>query len=526
MAHLFKPWQVRYVDATGRRVKKGTPGAICKRQRAKKWYGQFIDHTHTRRRVPLCRDKEAAQAKLARLLRKDEREAAGIADPFDEARKLPLSDHLAAYRRHLEAKGNAPDYIGETVHYVELIAAGCGFARLKDLHAGRVADWLHVNLTEAGRSPRTFNAYLTAIKGFCRWLVQDRRAPDSPLAHLTKVNEETDIRIERRNLSADEFRRLIDAARGSKKRFRRLSGEDRAMLYTVATYTGLRASELASLHAGSLDLEGAPPTIVVQAGYCKRRRRDVQPMPAWLADRLAAWLATKAPEALATLAIRPDDPQAIQAPENATRAKLWPGSWRGRAAEMLRADLACARAAWLEEAEHDRAEQAGRERSDYLVYEDQAGRVFDFHALRHQFISNLASAGVHPKVAQQLARHSTIDLTMNRYTHLAVADVAGALDLLPELPAGGPETEAARATGTEGKAAGGAGQRAGLAGGSIGRAKESCNAASASSDAADQGAVLVVPRVAPLSGKQGVIESTCDHESRKTQSDQERQKPL
>jgi hypothetical protein len=29
--------------------------------------------------------------------------------------------------------------------------------------------------------------------------------------------------------------------------------------------------------------------------------------------------------------------------------------------------------------------------------------VFDFHAIRHQFISSLAAAGVHPKTAQTLA---------------------------------------------------------------------------------------------------------------------------
>jgi integrase len=74
-----------------------------------------------------------------------------------------------------------------------------------------------------------------------------------------------------------------------------------------------------------------------------------------------------------------------------------------------------------------------------IPYEDTAGRVFDFHALRHQFISGLASAGVHPKVAQTLARHSTITLTMDRYTHLAVADVSGALECLPELPTVGQD---------------------------------------------------------------------------------------
>jgi hypothetical protein len=53
--------------------------------------------------------------------------------------------------------------------------------------------------------------------------------------------------------------------------------------------------------------------------------------------------------------------------------------------------------------------------------------------MRGQFISLLAASGVHPKVAQVLARHSTITLTMDYYTHLDVLDVAGALEKLPDL---------------------------------------------------------------------------------------------
>ena len=71
-----------------------------------------------------------------------------------------------------------------------------------------------------------------------------------------------------------------------------------------------------------------------------------------------------------------------------------------------------------------------------IPYQDEDGRVFDFHAMRGQFISFLAAAGVHPKVAQVLSRHSTITMTMDYYTHLDVLDIGGALERLPELPRG------------------------------------------------------------------------------------------
>jgi len=41
-----------------------------------------------------------------------------------------------------------------------------------------------------------------------------------------------------------------------------------------------------------------------------------------------------------------------------------------------------------------------------------------------------ASSGVHPKLAQQLARHSTITLTMGRYSHCQRRDLTTAVETL------------------------------------------------------------------------------------------------
>ena len=119
---------------------------------------------------------------------------------------------------------------------------------------------------------------------------------------------------------------------------------------------------------------------------------------------------------------------------------------------MIRADLETARAAWIEQAGGDETERKRREQTPVLAYRDAAGRVFDFHALRHHFISNLAAAGVHPKAAQLLARHSTIRLTMDRYTHLGLCDLAASVNALPSLPVEAEERNAnvLRPTGTEG----------------------------------------------------------------------------
>ena len=145
--------------------------------------------------------------------------------------------------------------------------------------------------------------------------------------------------------------------------------------------------------------------MTVEACDSKHRREDVLPIHPELAARLRDWMPADGP--------------------------LWPGSWHQRGSEMIQIDLAAARKAWIEEANPE--ERPERERSSRLVYKDERGRYLDFHALRGQFVSNLARGGVHPKMAQQLARHSTINLTMGSYTHLDIADLAGALQALPAL---------------------------------------------------------------------------------------------
>ena len=54
-------------------------------------------------------------------------------------------------------------------------------------------------------------------------------------------------------------------------------------------------------------------------------------------------------------------------------------------------------------------------------------------------------AGMHPKTAQQLARHSTITLTMDRYSHVFRGDLDKAVGLLPDYST---RPDQQRATGT------------------------------------------------------------------------------
>ena len=113
-------------------------------------------------------------------------------------------------------------------------------------------------------------------------------------------------------------------------------------------------------------------------------------------------------------------------------------------------DLEAARSAWIDDANAASVREQ-REQSDFLRRVDSAGRVVDFHATRHTFVSAIVAGGASVKTAQELARHSTPMLTIGWYAHTRLHDLTGALESLPSLVASNPITQSQTARGTDGK---------------------------------------------------------------------------
>lgn len=438
-----------------------------------KWYGEYRDADGVLQCVPLSTDKTAAGQMLADLVRKAEMARANITDPFERHRKRPLVEHLDDWESSLLAGGATAKHVSQTVACARRVIDACGFARIADLSASRVqqhlaglreqrhtlppldptkAEYTKAELAKAlavkataiaamvgrnrleatgqgkarryprataqalhrlrtrGRSIKTSNLYLDAMKAFCTWLVQDRRTPDNLLAHLSGGNVKLDRRHDRRTLTEEELRTVIGAARTSDRPFLGLSGEDRAMLYSAACATGFRASELASLSPADFALANDPPTVTLAAEYAKNGRTAVQPLPADLVEPLRVYLAG-----------RPAD------------VPVWPGNWARKAAGMIAADL----------------EACG---IPYVVEGPDGPLYADFHALRHSFIAMLDRSGATLKEAMQLARHSDPKLTMAVYGRAQLHDLSAAVGRLPSLQPG-PQSGAdvLAATGTDGK---------------------------------------------------------------------------
>jgi len=405
-----------------RKNKKGNPVPYHK------WYVEIRDHQEIIRRIPAFKDKKASEElgrKLERLVscrmageapdavmsrwletlsaRLNSKLAEfGILEHQRVAAGKALKEHVKDFERYLASKGNTKGHVRETVSRINRLIESCGFRFWSDIAPSKVQQRLaDFRNGENSISIRTSNHHLRSFKHFCKWMVKERRASESPVDYLEKRNEKTESRRKRRALSLDELKGLLQAARKGAV-VHGMTGKDREVLYRVAMETGLRWSELRSLKVSSFSLETEPPTVRIEAAYSKHRQEDVLPLRAETVALIREYLSMAFPG-------NPAFPM-----------------WKRRGAEMMRKDL----------------EAAG------IEYVDEDGKYADFHSLRHSYITALAKSGVHPKTAQSLARHSTITLTMDHYTHTVLEDQSEALKKLPDLSAADNDEQKEEATGT------------------------------------------------------------------------------
>jgi integrase len=137
----------------------------------------------------------------------------------------------------------------------------------------------------------------------------------------------------------------------------------RRIVYLVALQTGLRANEIRTLDRQAFDLDGA--VFTVRAANTKAKKDVTLPIEPGLLDELRRCL-KKSP----------------------------------RSGPVFHVPYRTAR----------------------MIQKDLGTKDVDFHCLRHTFGTRLARAGVHPRTAQRLMRHSTIELTLRHYTHLQFSD--------------------------------------------------------------------------------------------------------
>jgi integrase len=394
-----------------------TPRGLCVVVESTKYLARYRDGQGVVQTVPTgCKEADTARAVLAELERRAELVRAGVITPAQDAvashKRTTITSHVAAYFESLQARGVTPEHLRNVRRQLAGVIEGCRFKTLADIKREPVERWL-AGSANAGRSARTRNTYLNALKYFCNWCVDTERLVASPVARVQGADERADQRRQPRALTPDELQRLLAAARRrpleEALRFNRgwqkgqqgarlrpetrvrfeLLGRERALTYKTLVLTGLRLGELAAMRVCDVVIDGPWPHLILDARHEKNRRGSTIPLRLDLRDDLAAWIAERGGERTSPL---------FAITESALK--------------VFNRDLVFAG----------------------IAKRDERGRTVCLHSLRHTFGTLLSTGGVMPRTAQAAMRHSTIDLTMSVYTDPRLLDVEGALAVLPELP--------------------------------------------------------------------------------------------
>jgi integrase len=405
MATVFKTTRMMKNRETGKlEAVIGSDGAPIAHPR---WRTIIADHRGRRRMFTLSANRTQAQ-KQADMLEQREREIKnGILPPpepehrkyeclFDEVldeymawgkiqggrRGLPWDDeHAAKKERDLlfwrDALGLGD--LGEAEGVLPKVEAECR------------------KMFQAGNSGKTVSNRVQNLRALFLWCRRRGYVADNPLRELGRFN--TDPTFTRRAMTLDEYRLLLSHC-----------AAHRRLLYETAVCSGLRENELRMLEPKDLDVENG--ALHVGRLIDKARKARVQYIPASLMERLSAFAAGGGAKKLYTSIYRkqgarsgrkkPPDNPLLYVPANS--------------ATMLKRDLLAAG----------------------IPFETERGRL-DFHALRTAYVNFLLDVGAAPKELQDLARHQTLEMTMNVYGRARDGRKRGLVEALGEMLAAEPE---------------------------------------------------------------------------------------
>jgi integrase len=207
-----------------------------------------------------------------------------------------------------------------------------------------------------GSSPFTVKRDIRSLKSFIKWCLAKKYLREHPMPELIgrlgRVHGAA--KCTRRALTEDEISRLLQVV-----------PLERKLIYQLAVWSGLRANEIRTLQVCDLDVTGS--RIVLKAERTKNRTAGYQPIPSVLVAQLSEYSRGKQPtDTLLFVSKRP--------------------------AAQLRRDL----------------KKAG------VRPISPEGKV-DFHALRSTYVTLLIEKGANIKEVQELARHSSPELTLEAY---------------------------------------------------------------------------------------------------------------
>lgn len=316
-------------------------------------------------------DRRIGEMKEHELRAELEKEAMGLLPPRSvrETLRKPLNGLLDDFLADLKAKGRLAGTLRKYGGTLRILFDRLGWSELRSVNAAAFTRWR----IKATLSPKSMNDMLANCCTFMHWLEHQRLLQENPLRFVQRIDTRGGQQC-RRSMSAEEVSRFLAAV-----------PMRRWIVYFTPLNSGLRRKEMNGIRWGDFTLDTEQPLVCVPASISKNRKQTYLPLQRDLAAAL--------------LAHRPDN----WAPFHFVFKGHVPRT------ETFRRDLEAA----------------------HIPLIDQSGRRLDFHSLRVTFGTLLLANGVHPRVVQELMRHSDIKLTTKLYTDVSQLPVAAALASLP-----------------------------------------------------------------------------------------------
>lgn len=399
MAAIFRTPRMKRNPATGRmeaeRDEDGNPIMQAK------WRVVLHDHKGKRKMFTLSKNKAQAQ-KQADTLEHNIREIKNGLRPPPEANgpayERPIDDVLEEYMAWGKIQGGRrglpwdDEHAAKKIRNLQFWRDALGLAELGDVDdILRKVEGECKGMFAAGRSGKTVTNRVQDLRAMLLWCFRRGYINGNPLRELGKFNIEPTFT--RRAMTLDEYRRLLLHC-----------APHRRLLYEVAVCSGLRENELRRLQPKDLDRDNN--ALRISHLVDKARMTRIQYIPAPLMERLVAFAEMEMAETLYRTTYQgkgkrigrkaPPDNPLLYVPCNT--------------ATMLKKDL----------------EAAG------IPFETDRGRL-DFHALRTAYINFLLDVGAAPKELQDLARHQTLEMTMNTYGRAHNGRKRGLVEALGEM---------------------------------------------------------------------------------------------
>jgi integrase len=305
-------------------------------------YRLLSDPPRKLRRAPCVADKTISRKKATHFVETHLRKTLGDIDPVAKHSAATIDEHLAVYIEALKADARSKSHIQNEQGRIRRITSDLKWSRIEQVSGLAIKGWIadkrdngewitrgkdkKVNgkVIKAKRvlvklSVKTGGYYLRSYRSFTAFLVRNKRIGSDPLQYVrmgTKGDLPKPAR-QRRALSGDELSRLCQAAKDGPE-VKGLTGLQRSMLWRLMAGCGLRCHEASSLTPRSFDF-AAPPTVMLDKSFSKRRKHDVLELPQTLADQFQEWMEGMDKD-----------------------APIFPGNWWSRAAEALAVDLRAA----------------------------------------------------------------------------------------------------------------------------------------------------------------------------------------